>query len=250
VPVATPAYSGFTDGDTADSLTVQPTCTTTYHAGDPQGGYQTKCTGAQDVKYVINFVPGSLTVDPAPLKITASSGTMIYGATPPTIVPMYSGFVNGEGASSLATQPTCSTVATGGSAVGTYASACVGAVDANYAIQYAAGAVNIAYGQAVLAAHTQPKNSGSSVPIEIRLLNASGANISSPTITLRWASPAATPDPSPGTQPAGAFIFVEDNTGGMYQYNLKTKGYPAGTYTLSFVVTSDSTIHTVTFALR
>ncbi len=34
---------------------------------------------------------------------------MTYGGTPPAITPIYSGFKNGDSASSLATPPTCTT---------------------------------------------------------------------------------------------------------------------------------------------
>ncbi len=55
---------------------------------------------------------------------------MTYGDTAPTITPSYSGFVNGDDASSLTTAPTCSTAATSSSPVGTYLSSCSGAADA------------------------------------------------------------------------------------------------------------------------
>ncbi len=77
----------------------------------------------------------------APLTITASSPTMTYGGTAPTITAGYSGFVNGDTSSSLTTPPTCSTTATGSSPVSapTYPSSCSGAVDSNYTMSYVAG---------------------------------------------------------------------------------------------------------------
>ena len=47
-----------------------------------------------------------MAVGTAPLVVTASSGSMTYGGTVPTITSSYSGFVNGDNASSLTTQPT------------------------------------------------------------------------------------------------------------------------------------------------
>ena len=63
----------------------------------------------------------------------------------PTITPAYSGFVNGNTASSLTTQPTCSTAATSSSPVlgSPYASSCGGAVDPNYAFSYLDGSVTV-----------------------------------------------------------------------------------------------------------
>ena len=105
-------------------------------AGSP---YASSCSGAVDPNYAISYVPGAVTVNKAPLTITASSGSMTYGGTVPTITPAYSGFVNGDTAASLTTQPTCTTAATSSSPVAgsPYASSCSGAVDSNYTISYA-----------------------------------------------------------------------------------------------------------------
>ena len=143
VPAITPSYSGFVNGDTPASLTRQPTCSIT---GSPTkvGTYTTTCSGAVDANYsTINYVSGTLTVNPAALAITASSSTMAYGGTVPTITPSYSGFVNGDSSASLTTQPTCTTTATSASPAGTYPSSCSGAVDANYKITYVNGTVTV-----------------------------------------------------------------------------------------------------------
>ena len=52
------------------------------------------------------------TVNKATLTIAASDSRSTYGQSPPAITPSYLGFVNGEGATSLDTLPTCSTTAT------------------------------------------------------------------------------------------------------------------------------------------
>ena len=245
-PTISPIYSGFVNSDSAASLTTQPTCSTTAVSASPVGSYPSTCSGATDPNYAIAYVPGTVKVDPAPLTITASNGTMVIGGTPPTISPSYNGFVNSESASSLTTQPTCSTAATSGSAVGTYPSTCSGAADPNYAISYVSGSVTVTYGQTQLGMRPVPSRSGSELPIMVELLNANGANLSSSAITLTLVSPAVTPDPSPGVEPTGTFAFH----GRMYQYRLSTRGYPAGNYTLSFTMTGDPTVHTVPFAVR
>ena len=68
--------------------------------------------------------------------VTASSDSMTYGGSTPTITPSYSGFVNGDTAASLTTPPTCSTAATSSSPVGSYPSSCSGAADPNYTFSY------------------------------------------------------------------------------------------------------------------
>ena len=55
-------------------------------------------SGPNASNYTIAYtsVAGDFVVTQAPLTITASSGSMPYGAAPPTITPSYSGFVNGD----------------------------------------------------------------------------------------------------------------------------------------------------------
>jgi hypothetical protein len=141
IPALSPTYTGLVNSDTSASLTTPASCTTTATASSPVGTYATSCSGALDPNYAISYVGGSLSIGSATLTITASSGTSVYGTAPGTVTPTYSGFVNGDTASSLTTKPVCSTTVTNSSAVGTYAGAatCAGAVDPNYAIAYSAG---------------------------------------------------------------------------------------------------------------
>jgi len=83
------------------------------------------------------------TVNSAPLVITAGSATMSYGGTVPAITPSYSGFVPGNSAASLATQPQCTTTATSASNVGSYPTTCSGAMDPNYSISYQASTLKV-----------------------------------------------------------------------------------------------------------
>ena len=114
-PAITAGYSGLVNGDSASSLTAKPKCSTTATSQSTVSGspYTSSCSGAADSNYTIGYAAGSVTVKPAALAITASSGSITYGGTPPAIsVAGYAGFVNGDSASSLTTQATCSTVAT------------------------------------------------------------------------------------------------------------------------------------------
>ena len=103
-------------------------------------------------------------VQAVPLAITASSASMTYGGTVPTITPSYSGFVNGDTAASLTTPPTCSTTATGVSPAGSYPSSCTGAVDPNYAITYVGGAVLIGPAPLAITAPSMTLDTGSTFP--------------------------------------------------------------------------------------
>jgi MBG domain-containing protein/Big-like domain-containing protein/centrosomal CEP192-like protein/HYDIN/CFA65/VesB family protein len=103
--------------------------------------------------YTITYANGTLTVNKAVLTITASSGMMTFGGTVPIVVPIYSGFVAGDSAASLTTNPICSTAATSTSPVSVtpYATACSGAVASNYVITYVSGGITVAQATTTIA---------------------------------------------------------------------------------------------------
>ena len=96
-----------------------------------------------DSNFAASSGSANLTVTPAPLTITANNQTKVYGAALPTLNASYTGFVNGDTAASLTTQPTLTTTATAASHVAgsPYAITASGAVDPNYTISYVAGSL-------------------------------------------------------------------------------------------------------------
>src|SRR5262249_37047079 len=108
----TVTYSGFVNGDGPSSLTTQPTVANTALAGSPAGGYTLTPSGASSPNYDITYVNGTYTISKAALTVTADSKTMPLGGPLPALTVSYSGFVNGDGAASLTTQPTATTTAT------------------------------------------------------------------------------------------------------------------------------------------
>jgi len=164
LPNVTPSYAGFVNGDGIGSLSTVPTCSTAATSSSPVGAYTTSCSGAADSNYTITYVNGSVHVNPAPLTITASSSSITYGASPPAVAPTVTGLVNGETKSVLGAGLACSTTAGASSPVGTYASTCSGAVDANYTISYANGSVQITPATLTVTANNQTKMFGAAVP--------------------------------------------------------------------------------------
>ena len=145
LPTLTASYSGFVNGDTSASLTTQPTLSTTATASSDVSGnpYTITASGAVDSDYAISYATGTLTITPAALTITADNQTKVYGAALPTLTASYSGFVDGDTAANLSTQPTLTTTATAGSHVGSYAITASGAVDSDYTISYASGTLTV-----------------------------------------------------------------------------------------------------------
>ena len=72
------------------------TCSTAVTATSPVGSYASSCSGAADANYNISYVPGSVTVGPATLTVTANNVTKAFGAAVPTLTATISGFVNGQ----------------------------------------------------------------------------------------------------------------------------------------------------------
>ena len=84
-----------------------------------------------------------LTVDRAPLTITADNKTMSAGSAVPASTASYSGFVNGDGAPSLDTPVSLTTIATPASPAGSYPIVASGAADANYTIGFVNGTLTV-----------------------------------------------------------------------------------------------------------
>jgi uncharacterized repeat protein (TIGR02543 family) len=108
------------------------------------GSYSVTATVATDTNYLsASSAPYSFTISKSPLEITASSPTVSYGATKPTITASYAGLLNGD-ASSVVTGQSCDTVYTTTSPGGSLpATSCSGGTATNYTISYVSGAVII-----------------------------------------------------------------------------------------------------------
>ena len=96
-----------------------------------------------DGNYRLTYREGTLTVDPAPLTVTAKDAARSYGAANPDFAARFDGFVLGEDAGDLGGALDFTTAATRGSPVGSYALSPGGLTSGNYAITYADGALSV-----------------------------------------------------------------------------------------------------------
>ena len=136
-------FTGFKNGETTSVLTRQPSFSTYPVSVGNVGNYTITPSGAEARNYQINYVNGTLTVDKAPLTITAKNYTIKRGDPLPTFEATYSGFKNDETTSVLTKQPTLTCSATSDSELGTYDISISGAEAQNYEITHIKGTLTI-----------------------------------------------------------------------------------------------------------
>ena len=137
---ANPAFE-YTSSGAALSGTPSLTCAAT--ATSPVGDYPIVIAKGTVTNYNDTYVNGKLTIEKAPLTITAKSYSIKQGETLPTFEIEYSGFKNSETSSVLTTKPTITCTATSASEPGTYDIIVSGATAANYDITYVKGTLTI-----------------------------------------------------------------------------------------------------------
>jgi hypothetical protein len=108
--------TGFVNGDGPGSLSGALTCTAGDTAFTPVGTYAIKCSGLSSPNYAITYMPGALTITPAPLMVAANNASRPYGANNPAFTGTVTGLLNADPIST-----TFVSLATPASSVGTYA---------------------------------------------------------------------------------------------------------------------------------
>jgi RHS repeat-associated protein len=98
---------------------------------------------SNDPNYHDNSGSASQAVDKALLTIAADAKSMTYGGAVPALSDTITGFVNGDGPSSLTSPVVLSTTATAGSPPGVYPITVDGAASPNYAITFIAGTLTV-----------------------------------------------------------------------------------------------------------
>ena len=119
VPTLTASLSGLVNGDTSAAISRQLKLST---AADPRShvGSYAITASSSDADYVATFTPGTLTVTPAALTITANDATKPYGAAIPFFSARFDGFAAGDGVSSLVGSIALNTTAAATSHAGRY----------------------------------------------------------------------------------------------------------------------------------
>ncbi len=100
-------------------------------------------TPTDTAKYSGTTTTVSLTVNKAPLSVTAQAASKTYGAANPAFTVAYGGFVNGDDAGDLTGTLAFATAATASSAPGGYPVTPSGLTATNYTITFAAGTLTV-----------------------------------------------------------------------------------------------------------
>jgi MBG domain (YGX type)/Bacterial Ig-like domain (group 3) len=230
-PVFTGSIVGIKNGDN-----ITATYATTATQSSPVGTYPIVPTLVDpDNKlgnYAVTSTNGTLTINPAPLTITAQDATKVLNSPNPSFTASYSGFVLGEGPAVLSGTLTCTTTAVLNSPVGSYPITCSGQTSTNYAITYVAGTLHIVFatnaicvgdpGHQILhpinADGSTVFNGNGPIDVKFRVCDANGISQSTPGTVTNFAitnviqgtldqSVDLPVDPKPGTN---GFVFAED----------------------------------------
>ncbi len=136
-------YSGFVNGETESVIKSHGSYSTSAYSGSNVGTYSIRQSGASATNYTFKYEDGTLTVNKAPLTMTAADKTMTYGSKVPTLNATYTGLKNNESQPAWNTRPEFSTKATSTSKVGKYAITISGADAKNYNLTVSNGTLTI-----------------------------------------------------------------------------------------------------------
>lgn len=179
-PTFTVHYATFMNSETASVLSGSLSCGTTATASSDVDNYPITCSGLTSPKtsianellppytytphYSITWAPGTLTVNKAPLQITADDQTRPYGVANPTLTVSYDSFVAGDDEGDLTTLPSCSTTAATDSPTGGYPITCDSATSGNYDITYKPGTLTVSDADLVITADDKSRVVGAANP--------------------------------------------------------------------------------------
>ena len=191
--------SGLVNGNTVTSVTLTSAgaAATSAVSGSPYPIVPSAALGSGLANYTISYVNGLLTVNRAPLTVTANNATKVYGAALPAFTPTSVGLVSPDTLASIGV--VCSTTATATSGVGTYPITCAGA-PANYTVTYNPGTLTVTQAALTVTANNASRIWGFANPT----FNATGLVLVPPdtlaSIGVTCTS-AATPTSAVGTYP-------------------------------------------------
>jgi 6-phosphogluconolactonase (cycloisomerase 2 family) len=270
---ANPTLTGTITGiKNADNITA--TYATTAVASSPVGTYPITPTlvdpTAKLGNYIVTSTSGVLTVNKAPLTITANNQTKVLHAANPALTATYNGFVLGQTPASLTGILTCKTTSTTLTPVGNFPITCSGQTSTNYAITFVPGNLSVLYasgglckgaaGHAILAPilanGTSSFLQGTTVPARFRVCDATGVSQGTPGVVSSFFLVkiiTGTTTTAVHQVPLGApgFVFNTSPAQQRWEFNsITTSNLPKGSTYGYQIGLNDGTSITFQFAVR
>ena len=217
-PAFSVSYAGLVNGDTPSVLSGVLSFTTSATSNSPVGSYPVLVSGLSSSDYAITYQEGFLSVLPVSLTVTVQSASRLYGQGNPTFTANYSGFVNGDTASSLSGTLVFSTGAILASPVGNYTVYATGLQANNYTISYVNGVLSVNPASLTISVNSASKVYGKSNPsfgiTYAGFVNGDTSAVLSGTLTFSTSATAASPVGS---------------------YSVQASGLTGSNYTISFI---------------
>jgi hypothetical protein len=163
-PIFSIISTGFVNGDDS-SIVSGPAPTTSADSHSPIGSYPITLSTQSAPNYAITHVDGTLTVDPAPLVVTAADARRALGQVNPTFAATFTGLVNGEDTNVLSGTLLLNTTADQDSPTGTYPIVPSGLTSTNYAIEFVNGLLTVTPYALVVSAENATRKYGAVDPI-------------------------------------------------------------------------------------
>lgn len=136
-------YDGLKNYENTPKWVSAPKISCPADASSPVGTYDITVSDCEARNYTVSIGRGTLTVNKAPLRVTANNTSRMYYEPNPDLKCSYYGFVNGESSSILDSQPQLTTTATLNSNAGKYPINISGAEAKNYSITYESGVLQV-----------------------------------------------------------------------------------------------------------
>jgi DNA-binding beta-propeller fold protein YncE len=145
IPAQTYGGANLAPGATASSGSITYTSSNAAVATIVSGNIHITGAGTSTITATngTNMLTQTLTVNKAPLTITANNHFVIQGKGLPALTVSYSGFVNGDSQSEFTTQPSVTTTGTTSSAMGNYPITVSGGSSTDYTFTYVAGTLTV-----------------------------------------------------------------------------------------------------------
>lgn len=267
-PVVTPTTTSVTFGAGPFVYTSNPfTATASVSpavAGTPTITYSGDCTNAGSTcqatatfaatsTYSGSSATANITIDKAPTVTSMTFGAGPFPFTGSAYTATASVTPAAAGAATIAYSGDCTNGGVSCTATATYGES------ANYLGSSASASITITYTICATRGdddedddhdgdRAKGHESGSTIPVKIRVCTAAGRNAGSRSLPVKALSlsPSGTLNDSGKANPGNLFRFDD----GTYIFNLSTKGLAAGTYILNYTVGNDPTVYQYSFTIR